>query len=323
MTLYAQWSEPHQTTLDFAFTGMPQFVGIARNGYSFRLECWGSGSTGGSRGSYTSGEISLNWRDMLYPFVGGKDAWNGGGLGINDIGGRNPPRDGSGSTDFRLVGSAWNADAGLQSRIMVAAGAGANGSNQSPGGGLVAYSTFPHYQKPATQIKGGYMTPTMWYSFPHAGYFGYGSDSANGDIVTNSGGGGWYGGSGGNNGGEFGSTGGSSFISGMNGCNAIALPVTRIPATGDEVYASFGGWNVGGWRYQERTTGDISVMTIGGKDYIFSNASMVDGQGYQWNTGMKATSTTGMPDYTKTDDLPYMTGNTGDGYARITILPQK
>ena len=163
----------------------------------------------------------------------------------------------------------------------------------------------------------------MHFTFPHAGYFGYGSAGTGADNNVYSGGGGWYGGSGGNNGGEGGSTGGSSFISGMSGCVAIALPVTRIPASGEEVWFYLGSpptnpdrYGVKGWRYQERTSGDISVMTIGGRDYIFTHPSMVDGQGYQWNTGSKGAQSN-MPDYATSGT---MTGNAGNGYARITLL---
>ena len=62
-------------------------------------------------------------------------------------------------------------------------------------------------------------------------------------------------------------------------------------------------------------------MTIGGRDYIFTHPSMVDGQGYQWNTGSRETT----PSYQmpKPDGGMYDSsekGPTGHGYARITIL---
>ena len=43
---------------------------------------------------------------------------------------------------------------------------------------------------------------------------------------------------------------------------------------------------------------------------------MIDGQGYSWTTTKDATIT-GMPTY---DGTATMTGNTGNGYAKITYL---
>jgi hypothetical protein len=164
------------------------------------------------------------------------------------------------------------------------------------------------------------MKPTVFFSFPQGGNFGSGSGGSHYDNDVYSGGGGWYGGSGGNNGGEGGATGGSSFISGMAGCVAIEWPPTGpFLELLNNAYGGHGVEELRGWRYLERTTDDVSVMTIGGRDYIFTDASMVDGQGYQWNAGSKSQQPTeDMPN--PADGLP-MTGNVGDGYARIALVP--
>ncbi|MDR1022684.1 MAG: hypothetical protein LBL94_05370 [Prevotellaceae bacterium] len=47
---------------------------------------------------------------------------------------------------------------------------------------------------------------------------------------------------------------------------------------------------------------------------------MIDGAGYEWNTGAKAGYATNMPDCSKADGSK-KTGNTGNGHARITLLP--
>ena len=84
--------------------------------------------------------------------------------------------------------------------------------------------------------------------------------------------------------------GGSSFISGHNGCDAIAenSTINNIIHTGQSVYYS---------------------------GYKFTNAVMIDGQGYSW-TNIKG-SLTKMPTH---DGTSTMIGNTGHGYAKITFI---
>jgi hypothetical protein len=45
---------------------------------------------------------------------------------------------------------------------------------------------------------------------------------------------------------------------------------------------------------------------------------LIDGQGYEWNTGAKAGTVIGMPDWNVSGST--MTGNIGNGHARITLL---
>ena len=81
--------------------------------------------------------------------------------------------------------------------------------------------------------------------------------------------------------------GGSSFISGHNGCNAI---------------------------HASSTSGNI-IHTGQSKHYsglYFTNTVMIDGAGYQWTT-VKG-GYVGMPNLTDTDVMP---GNTGHGQVKI------
>jgi hypothetical protein len=45
---------------------------------------------------------------------------------------------------------------------------------------------------------------------------------------------------------------------------------------------------------------------------------MIDGQGYEWNTGAKAATSTSMPEWNSC--CATITGNTGNGHARITRI---
>jgi hypothetical protein len=125
------------------------------------------------------------------------------------------------------------------------------------------------------------------------------------------GGGGYYGGAG--NGYSAGQgSGGSSFISGMKGCVAIN------PASTSEPRAQDTNGSTASLNYSNSDFG-TSLTWKDGDEIIFTNISMIDGDGHEWNTGAKAATVAGMPDWRKTDGSK-MTGNTGHGHARITLL---
>jgi hypothetical protein len=107
-------------------------------------------------------------------------------------------------------------------------------------------------------------------------------------------------------------SGGSSFISSMTGCVAIDPVSTTEPRAQDTGM----GFAKTALNFSTDTFG-TSPTWADGKEITFTNISMIDGAGYEWNTGTKAATPTGMPDWSKTDGST-MTGNTGDGYARIT-----
>ena len=186
------------------------------------MECWGAQggrsrangrlSGQGGAGGYSYGEIHLMSPVVFYTNVGGiggngasyckrcgggAGGWNGGGVGggddTDDAGGG-----GGGASDIRLV----NGD--LYSRIMVAGGGGGGqwSSTGFAGGGLTGGGS------KATQTSGN--------AFGVGGKGAYGGNNASGG---GGGGGGYYGAA--SNGRGVG-CGGSGFISGMLGCNAIA-----------------------------------------------------------------------------------------------------
>ena len=203
------------------FTGVGS-GSIALEAGKYVMECWGAQggrsrangrlSGQGGAGGYSYGEIHLMSPVVFYTNVGGiggngasyckrcgggAGGWNGGGVGggddTDDAGGG-----GGGASDIRLV----NGD--LYSRIMVAGGGGGGqwSSTGFAGGGLTGGGS------KATQTSGN--------AFGVGGKGAYGGNNASGG---GGGGGGYYGAA--SNGRGVG-CGGSGFISGMLGCNAIA-----------------------------------------------------------------------------------------------------
>ena len=310
----------------------------------YQMECWGAqggnGLTNGSasnpstggKGGYSKGIRTLtsnNIRDYpsLYIYVGQMGStgsisstpvnggWNGGGKGYWDGGDDEAAGGGGGATDIRLTNGSWNNVPSLCSRIMVAGGGGGGdyqGGLGGAGGGLKGRGTYIAGYTSTDYINlndsyiheddafGNVSTQTSGYSF------GTGESKARNtsNYPQGGGGGGYYGG--------FSSNavsqsyvsgycvapgfGGSGFVSGHSGCNAISASVTNlsnISHSGNSVHYS-----------------EIS----------FSSTKMIDGWGYTWTTTKGAREQ--MPNPT-TASSKYDTGvgHTGNGYARITIMP--
>jgi len=195
------------------------------------MECWGAqGGRGrkdwslsgyGGTGAYTKGTILLSSSQLFYTYVGGQGynsgsngkckgalgGWNGGGAGGKDGNCDSKPEPGGGgggASDIRLTDGAWNDVTSLRSRIMVAAGGGGSHWNYTGKYGGTLSATGGAGQ------TGGYA-------------FGYGGAGVNNSKFTGGpggGGSGYYGGSGGQTNGAVG-FGGSSFISGYAGCDAV------------------------------------------------------------------------------------------------------
>lgn len=266
---------------------------------SYRLECWGgaggyglgSGSPAyrGGYGGYTRGDICIENERPFYIYVGSRGlngvyhniaaaSWNGGGRGDWDHSDDESGAAGGGATDVRLVSGAWNDFGSLKSRIMVAAGGGGGAeANGAAGGGLNGYAS--PYSTGGTQTSG--------YSF------GRGCDAVyrHTNVTVGGGGGGYYGGYANSSGAAYtygaSGAGGSSFISGHNGCNAIKATSTAssIVHTGNPYHYS---------------------------GFYFTDTKLIDGGGYSW-TNVKGSST-GMPSPTAAGNI---TGNTGNGYFRV------
>ncbi len=313
-TLHAKWEKICEydigKTWEFNYTGSEQTFTTPCDG-EYKIELWGaSGGTYnstyyGGLGGYTSGKISLNKAMYLLLNVGGvgtggalitssnymkSGGYNGGGYGSYGY----FCSGGGGASDIRT---------GLFSifdRIMVAAGGGGSGSYRTHivtaggkggnAGGLFGYDgtndlndRIHFIGKGATQILGG-----LGNGENHYGSFFQGANSPVPRDDRSGGGGGYYGGGASYE--NTGAGGGSSFISGHNGCDAIAESSTQsnIIHTGQPNHYS---------------------------GYVFTDTVMIDGAGYKW-TNVKGTYT-GMPTH---DGKSTMTGNSGNGYAKITYL---
>ena len=211
------------------------------------MEVWGAqgggtaasseGSGIGGKGAYVSGTIIIDSNTNLNLYVGQQGqhtagnsrsggGWNGGGDGDASEYGGNSRTGGGGSTDIRLSSGNWNNFASLKTRIMVAGAGGGAGANGNPGdaGGLNGFAgDVWDAGKGGTQTSGG-SGASGSFGTSSPGGFGYGGA---GSSYACGGGSGYYGGGGGARDKLDGcGGGGSSFISGHTGCNAITSSST-------------------------------------------------------------------------------------------------
>ena len=318
-------NETENTTIplvtEFSYTGKVQTYTVPRTA-EYQIELWGAQGASydstyyGGNGGYTKGTIKLTEGTVLYIYVGNQPkvnytgGWNGGGYGRSNYG---YGRGGGGATDVRTIPASttddtvWNNAASLRSRIMVAgAGAGSSkhyndnswGAGGGAAGGLTSYKSTVVSNNSrnydctvATQTSAG--GPNTGSSPSTAGGFGYGGYQHITSWDNAGGGSGWFGGAASSYAGGY-SSGGSSYISGMNGSVGVYYNGTfKTNKTGIERSYSYTG-------------------------YSFYDTMMVDGAGYDWSTGTKAATATGLP--SKIDSSTLVMGNTGDGFARITFL---
>ncbi len=318
------------TSFEFAYTGSSQKFTAACNG-KYDIELWGA--QGGEAidynvglGGYTGGIVNLKRNDDLYVYVGGAGSdlyssvdpsgggYNGGGHGMNIYDNTNRSSGGGGATDVRYFKRTtptssdllWDSELGLNSRVMVAAGAGgasyyADGGNA---GGLVgtratADSGYPEYNGGGGTQTSGTFCYTGSYGRTDS-YFGKGGV---GLSIAGGGGGGYYGGSGGtrSNNHDGSGGGGSSYISGYLGCIAIEQDSDTEPRA---IKAGC-------------TSSSRSVECS--KHYsglYFEHGVMIDGAGCDWSTGSATNCGANQPQ----PDGTTATGHSGNGYARITYL---
>lgn len=312
---------------------------------TYQIELWGAkgGGTKGGKGSYVKGNIELEQGETIYIYVGGQGdsngngGYNGGGnVGVSEPINHERNDGGGGATDVRLVSGLWNNKTSLNSRIMVAAGGGGannDGTNKygygfygGPGRGLTGSTAEASGSsiiqnmtgKDASQTSGGAGGESTAAdgndgnrNKGNQGGFGYGGNgqtSKNTQTLSGGAGGGsgYYGGGSGeacasNCGGAEG--GGSSYISGHTGCVAIASQTSISPRTANGTSCTNG------------TTTNLCSVHYSNK--VFTDTLMIDGSGYKWTT------TKGALEQMPNPNGGYYgsgTGNTGDGYARITIL---
>ena len=220
----------------------------------YQFECWGANSNS-AHGGYTKGCLYIKNQTTLYLYIGKNyHLFNAA-----------PPHNysnvqcyyPSGATDIRLSDGLYSEFESLKTRIMVAAGAGASDwkGYGGFGGGLIGgtgNTTSDRDNNPlsnvlttgGTQTSGGYFIGTLYDPSIHFIYYGFngsfGIGGYSNSIIDGGafGGGGYYGGAGRN---WFGASGGgSSFISGHPGCDAIAKNSTEkeIVHTGQPIHYS-------------------------------------------------------------------------------------
>ena len=270
----------------FNYTGNVQEFDVPISGI-YKVELWGAQgydeityetrkATGGL-GGYTSGNISLMSSNKLYIYVGEYGKGISNAFSFNNGTGSAGGWSGGGSTDIRLFTGFWNDFNSLKSRIMVAAGGG-TGYNDNVSllhaGGLLGYNT-SSTSASQTGIGSGTYSPTQ----ATFGIADGGCTGGNGYYPSD---GVWC---------VNGSGGGSSFISGYSGCDAIAESSTEnnIIHTGQPNHYS-------------------------GK--IFTDSVMIDGKGCNWSTGSATNCGNNQPQPDGTMNI----GHTGNGYAKITLL---
>ena len=303
-----------KSTYNFAYTGGYQTF-IAPLTGNYKIELWGAeGGAGsadghnfifpGGRGAYVTGNIRITKCSKLYVYVGalGENhlwndeapsdvSFNGGGTGGYDRSTGNDSDSGGsggGATDIRLVNGSWDSFDSLKTRIMIASGGGGGVWNAySPsqgqnGGGLYVKDMYVNgHHNTSIIISDG--TQVSGYKF------GIG---ANKDVTPESsaggGGGGYYTA---NVDGLVQGTGGTSFISGYQGCDAISSTSTEnnIIHTSQPVHYS---------------------------GYQFTDTIMIDGTGCDWKTG----SATNCGENQPQPDGTFTAGHSGNGFARITFI---
>jgi hypothetical protein len=281
-TYYVQSSTPQGGNQVFSFTGSVQTFTAPVSG-TYTLEAWGAqggndpvnpNTSLGGRGGYSKGDVYLNAGTTLYVFVGGQ------GTGCMNSNWKSTG--GGGATDFRLVGGAWNDNAGLYSRILVAGGGGGrHGTNYenmlyvgNDGGGLAA----PNFTANSTSITGANQTS--------------GGSSTYGTSVVP---------------GSFG------FATPNNEGNTCSVGGYNGGARGSDNWANGGAG--GGW-YGGCTSWPTSS---GGSGYVYTSTSYVPPgytptAAYQFTNEQLIAGNLVMPDTSGNS----MTGNSGPGVAKIS-----
>ena len=249
----------------------PYKISLKRGIYSF--ECFGASGNNGNpstergRGGITYGMINIPERRRLFLYIGqkgtkeGPATFNGGGCG------NCYSYSGGGATDVRLSPGEWNNSESLKSRIMVAAGGGglteypgnnidaSSSAMNSNGGGLIGRKGQRYILSGITLV----ITNANGGNQEAGGIGGYGpSSESSGNFINNKelngsfgiGGSAYYG-SGGGGGGYFGGgagktnyaqvgagAGGSSYISGHDGCRSVIKNSPSFETSSSDIHYS-------------------------------------------------------------------------------------
>ena len=317
----------------FDYTGGRQVFTAPMSG-SYKIELWGASggdaiNAFGGYGAYVSGEIDLDKKTNLYIYVGGQGkastsgksefvsgGFNGGGYTNGQDCCSRSFGTGGGATDVRIKDGAWDNDASLSSRIMVAGGGGGSfdginythlvlnggsGGTLNGNAGVQSSNAKDQYCNGlgGTQTSGGAINSTGTYCTSQyvsqtgggtiTGAFGKGGSNTTYNTMSSGGGGGYYGGS--SSGHIASGGGGSSYISGYLGCVAITSESNRSPRKDSKANKCADG------------TSDITC-SYHYSGYIFTNTTMISGRKT-------------MPTHDGTNTA---VGNNGNGYAKVTLL---
>ena len=264
------------STQVFTYTGNYQTYTVPYTTY-YKIQLWGGAGSGIGYGAYTEGIIFLEKGVNLYFYVGNNATSGNNKTTFNNGTGNQGGYNGGGSTDVRLTPGTWYDFSSIKSRIMVAGAGGCadNGNQAGAAGGLVGYS--------GRGTAGG--TQTSPGAVQHSSHTVSRLGVANGGCT---GGNGYYPGGGATC--ASGAGGGSSYISGHEGCNSIAEESTEnnVIHTGRANHYS---------------------------GYVFEDTIMIDGKGYEWTTEIG--EYVGMPTF---DGSSKMTGNSSAGRAQISLM---
>ena len=285
----------------------------------YLIQLWGaSGGNGwfssggdrrcdGGKGAYTSGTIELTTDDTFYIYLGEKGQYGAAGLGVKAPsfngggtggygGGDDNAGSGGGSTDIRLINGSWDDPTSLASRIMVAAGGG-GGNCLNSSYRDITYRDGGALNTPSMTVAAWDTTcgvPSITQTSGNA--FGKGRDSATNTQghASGGGGGGYFGGTYCSRG-DFhsGGTGGTSYISGYNGSIAIESDTSTSPRI--DSYNNV---------CTKTSAAEDTTCSIHYSNNVFTNAVMKSGSEE-------------VPTY---DNSDVMTGNKGNGYAKITYI---
>ena len=270
----------------YDFTGDIQMFTAPQTGV-YKIELWGAqggtinNSYPGGKGAYTTGELSLVKDDKIYIYVGEQPTTNNGGYNGGGTA-LSEYAGGGGATDVRLSDGAWNSTTGLRSRIMVAAG----------GSGGFYYAATPTLSKAGTAggtING--LEATASGTCVSKG----GTQTAGGTCSTSTAVSGKFG-IGGNGTGSAATGGGAGYYGGAGRYGATTN--SSVGGSGSSFISGHSGCNA------IKSDGTPSGTSTHYSNKVFTNTAMIAGNA-------------SMPNPRGTSNI---IGNSGNGYARITLI---
>lgn len=270
----------------------------------YKLECWGaqggyrSSSSYGGKGGYSVGTLNLSTDTLLYLRAGGSGGNNNTNSGAVVAGGYNGGGyrygypGGGGASDIRIR------DDSLYARVIVAGGGGSDGATSKTGmygGGTSGGSSTENFTSNSNNCgKGGTQT-----------YSGSSSSTTGTAQITN------------NDNNDFTSSSTTAYYGGF-GYGGIGI-----------CYASgYGGAGGGGWYGGSGTipdgSGDDDRGGGGGSGYVYTSSTASSyPSGCKLNSAYyltNASTATGGSSFIDPDTGNSVTGRSGNGYVRITIL---